>query len=88
MVVKQIKKEKLIMDKQNPYRKALIDIIKSLGMEMNLQESNQVLILILMDSEKKIQELVNWIQSNMENGHLQATEIELMNQVSNIYNSL
>lgn len=68
----------MAIDKNNPYRKALIALLHSIDEEIPLSESNKVLILHLLNTEEKIGKFNEWVKSNLKEGKLQATEAEIV----------
>ena len=67
------------IDKSSPYREALIGLINSINLEVPLQEKDQVLIVMLLDSKDKIYRFSNWLKTKLDsNGSLQTTSIEVV----------
>ena len=67
------------VDKSSPYRAALMNMIVSIDNIIPLEPKNQVLIVMQLDTEEKIQKWFDWIKSRLvgEND-LQATEVEIV----------
>ena len=66
------------IDKSSPYRKALIGLINSINQEVPLEEKDQVLIVMTLDTENKIHRFNNWLKTKLDNGSLQATSVEIV----------
>ena len=65
--------------KSSPYREALFSLINSINQVIPLQEKNQVLIVISLDTEKKISKFNQWIGARLEGENdLHATETEIV----------
>ena len=71
----------MTLEKDNPYRKALVALLHSIDEEIHLSENNIVLILHLLDSENKIVKFSEWVKSNLKEGKLQATEAEIVRAI-------
>ena len=52
--------------RSSPYREALISLIVSISQATQLQESNQVLLVMQLDTEAKIREFSRWIKSKLK----------------------
>ena len=65
------------LDKNHPCRKDLIGLVNAIERENGLDEENKVLILHLLNSEKKIVEFIEMLAQKMVNGKLMATETEI-----------
>ena len=66
------------VDKSSPYRKALIELICSINNEIPLEEKNQVLMVMILDTEEKISNFNGWVKKNLKDGKLEATEEEIV----------
>lgn len=67
----------MTIDKNNPFRKALIELLHSINEEIHLSKSNIVLILHLLNTEDKIMMFNEWVKSKLNEGKFQATEVEI-----------
>ncbi len=67
----------MAISKNNPFRKALVQLLHSIDEEIHLSESNKVLILHLLDTEDKIIKFNVWVKNNLKEGKLKATEAEI-----------
>lgn len=65
------------MEMYQEYRAALIELLNSINQEVGMSEENKVLILHLLNTQKKISAFTNWVKENMRDGTLQATEPEI-----------
>lgn len=65
------------LDKNNPYRKALVTLINSINDVVPMEMENQVLLLHKLNTEKKIVRFNEWVKSKMRGERLQATETEI-----------
>lgn len=63
---------------KDPYRKALLELVRSIDEAIGLSEENGVLILWKLDTHEKISRFNRWVQSRLHNGKLQATETEIV----------
>ncbi len=54
------------VDKSSPYRAALMKMINYVNQEIGIEESDQVLIVISLDTEEKIQRWFDWIISRTD----------------------
>ena len=63
---------------KDPYRKALLELVRSIDEAIGLSEENGVLILWKLDTHEKISRFNRWVQSRLHNGKLQATEAEVV----------
>ena len=63
----------------SPYRQALISLINSINQVIPLKEENQVLIVLRLDTEKKIIKFNDWIKTKLKGeNELDATEQEIV----------
>ena len=77
------------IEESNPYRQALIGLINAINREVPLEEKNQVLLVILLDTEHKIYTFGHWIKEHLNGmGKLQATEIEIVRAAVHINKGL
>ncbi len=67
----------MAIDKNNPYRKALVDLLHSIDNEIPLSEGNRIMMLHVLNNEEKIKKFVDWVKSNLKEGKLKATEVEI-----------
>ena len=65
------------LDKNNPYRKALVALIVSISDVVPMAEENQVLLLYKLNTEEKISRFNEWVKSRMKGETLMATEAEI-----------
>jgi len=65
------------MLKDNPLRKELAGLVKAIANENGLEQENQVLIMHLLNTEEKIYQFSEWVQSGIVDGKLLATETEI-----------
>ena len=68
------------VDRSSPYRAALMKLIASIDkFAVTLEEKNQVLIVISLDTEEKIMQFNDWVKSKLKGENdLQATETEIV----------
>lgn len=59
------------------YREHLITMLHSINAEIPLEEPNMVLIMHLLNSIEKIRKFFKWIEENLVDGELKATEAEI-----------
>lgn len=64
--------------KSSPYREALMRLINSINAEIPLEEKNQVLLVMKLNTEEKIIQFNEWVKKNLKAGKLQATEVEIV----------
>lgn len=74
------------VEKSSPYREALMRLINSINAEIPLEEKNQVLLVMKLNTEEKIIQFNEWVKSNLKNGKLQATEAEIVRAAVKIGN--
>ncbi len=65
------------MDKNNPFRKALVQLLHSIDEEIPLSEGNRIMILHVLNTEDKIIKFNEWVKGNLKEGKLKATEAEV-----------
>ena len=67
------------VDKSSPYREHLMSMINSINQVIPLKPENQVLIVIKLDTEEKIQSWFEWLRPRIKGENdLQATEAEIV----------
>ena len=66
------------VEKSSPYREALMRLINAINAEIPLEEKNQVLLVMKLNTEEKIIQFNEWVKKNVKNGKLQATEAEIV----------
>ena len=67
------------VDKSSPYREHLMSMINSINQVIPLKPENQVLIVIKLDTEEKIQSWFEWLRPRIKGENdLQATEVEIV----------
>lgn len=63
----------------SPYRKALLSMINSINQVIPLKPENQVLIVLRLDKEEKIQKWFEWLRPKVKGeNELEATEQEIV----------
>ena len=73
----------------SPYRQALISLINSINQVIPLKPENQVLIVLRLDTEKKIIKFNNWIKTKLKGeNELEATEQEIVRKAVQISKEL
>ena len=72
------------MEKNDPYRIALIKLISSISREVQLDKSDQVLLLLQLDTEEKVSLFNRWVKTKLVNGTLKSTPEEIMNASAKI----
>ena len=72
------------LKRKNPYRKLLIKLINSINLEIGLSDSNQVLMVLKLDTEEKIIMFNYWLKLKINNNRLCSTESEIMREVIKI----
>ncbi len=73
------------VERSSPYREALISLILSINQVVRLQEKNQVLLVMQLDTETKIREFSHWIKRNLEGENsLQVDEVQIMHASAQI----
>ena len=68
----------------SPMEKELINLVVEIGEMIPLEESNQVLIEILIDTEEKLKIFQEWIATKKNGMELETNETEIMNIASRI----
>ena len=67
------------VEKSSPYREVLIGMINSINQIIPLSPENQVLIVLQLDTEEKIQKWFEWMRPKIKGENdLQATEAEIV----------
>ena len=67
------------VDKSSPYREHLMRMINSINQIIPLKEENQVLIVMQLNTEEKIQSWFEWLRPRIKGENdLQATEVEIV----------
>lgn len=69
------------LSEDNPYVERLYYLVALLGNEVGLSKNNQILIVMRLNTEEKIKDFFNWIQTKIVDEKVQASEIEIMNQI-------
>lgn len=72
------------LKRKSPYRKLLIKLINSINLEIGLSDSNQVLMVLKLDTEEKIIMFNYWLKLKINNNRLCSTESEIMREVIKI----
>ena len=67
-----------MLDENNPYAKALIGLVVSINNQIPMEKEDQVLLVMLLDSEKKIVAFNEWVKSRLDGEILKATPVEIM----------
>ncbi len=62
----------------NQYREHLLTMLNSINAEIPLAEQNQVLVAYKLNTVEKIQKFFKWIEANLKEGKLNATEAEIV----------
>ena len=65
------------LEKGNPYRTALIALIHSINNQVPLDEEERLLIMLKLNSEKKIIKFNKWIKNRVIEDDLHATAAEI-----------
>lgn len=68
----------MAIDENDPYRKALVQLLHSIDDEIHLEKGSRLTMLHLLNSEEKIVKFNEWIMSRLEDGKLNATETEIV----------
>ena len=67
------------VDKSSPYRAVLMSMINSINQIVPLKMENQVLIVLKLNTEAKIQQWFEWLRLKLKGeNELQATEEEIV----------
>ena len=66
----------------------LLGIINELNGELGLENSNQVLILYQINTDKKVNKFFDWIGTKITDGQFTATEIQVQNATVKISKGL
>ena len=67
------------VDKSSPYRAVLMSMINSINQVVPLKTENQVLIVLKLNTEAKIQQWFEWLRPKLKGENdLQATEEEIV----------
>ena len=67
------------VEKSSPYREVLIGMINSINQVIPLSPENQVLIVLKLNTEEKIQKWFEWLKPRIKGENdLQATEVEIV----------
>ena len=51
--------------------------LHSIDNEIPLSEGNRIMMLHVLNNEEKIKKFVDWVKSNLKEGKLKATEVEI-----------
>jgi len=65
------------LEKNDPFRKALVALIVSINEVVPMEKENQVLLLYKLNTREKIVRFNNWVKSRLDGEMLQATETEI-----------
>ena len=76
------------LDENNPYAKCLVSLVVSISNQIPMEKENTVLILMQLNTEKKIMTFSKWIESRMSGETLNATETEIMRASTRISKGL
>ena len=67
------------LDKSSRYYQPLMDMVVTLGEIVPLEEKNQVLIVMLLNTDQKVQKWFDWIKDRLKGeNELNATEAEIV----------
>lgn len=67
------------LDKSSRYWQPLMDMVVSIDNIIPLKKENQVLIVLKLDTEEKVQKWFDWIASKLKGENdLKATEVEIV----------
>ncbi len=67
-----------ILSEDNPYVKVLMSLIVSISREIHLDKEDQILIAMELNSEEKIKQFRDWIESKMMEDNLNAEPVEIV----------
>ena len=67
-----------MLARDNPYSKALANLIASINEQEPLDMEDRVLIMMKLDTEEKIKRYVEWLRSRFDGETLQATAPEIV----------
>ncbi len=71
------------VDKSSPYRALLMKMINAVNAVVPLKPQNQVLIVIVLDTEEKISQWFEWLRPRLRGENdLDATETEIVGAAS------
>lgn len=68
----------MALEKDNPYRKALVSLLQSIEEEIPLSEGSYLTIRYHLGTEEAIIKFNEWVKSNLKEGKLKATEAEIV----------
>lgn len=60
------------------YREFMLTMINLINQEIGLQEKNQVLIVLKLNTDEKIRKWMEWLRPRVTAEGLQATEVEIV----------
>jgi len=72
------------LSKENPLYGALIDLVLLIDREIGLKAENQVLIMMLLDTEEKAIRFNQWVRTKIVGEHLETIEDRVMGAASRI----
>ena len=68
-----------VLTELSPYWQLLMDMIVSINEQIPLEEKNQVLIVLKLNTEEKVKKWFEWLRSRLNGeNELQATEAEIV----------
>ena len=66
-----------MLPRNNPYKKALVQLLHSIEEEIPLTEGSYLTIRSHLETEEAIIKFNEWVKSNLKEGKLKATEVEI-----------
>ena len=67
-----------MLERDNPYSKALANLIASINEQISLDMEERILIMMKLDTEEKIKHYVEWLKSRANGEILHATAAEIV----------
>ena len=70
--------ERAMLDRDNPYSKALVNLIALINLQIPMAMEDRVLIMYSLNTEEKIRRYKDWVKSRLDGETLNATETEVI----------
>ena len=67
-----------MLDRDNPYSKALVNLIALINLQIPMAMEDRVLIMYSLNTEEKIRRYKDWVKSRLDGETLNATETEVI----------
>ena len=73
-----------MLPEDNPYEVYLIDLLRAINREVPMDEEDRMLVLLELNSETKIMQFRDWVESRMDGDNLKATAPEITRAATRI----